>query len=90
LNINNNNSIDNNNISEEDAKAMNAMLGLPSDQQAWEQQQAKRKPVFKSASLTFGQNDKIKNRCTLCGDSSGSHGAINCPWSNASLLASTG
>ena len=92
-NIDNNNIIVNSNkdvedMSKEDQDAMNAMIRVPSFEDFYIWQQAKRKPAFKSASLTYGEYDKRMNTCTRCGDASGSHWALECPLSNQALLYS--
>jgi hypothetical protein len=46
---------------------------------------ARRKPVFKSPSMTFGQYDKIKSKCTRCGGMG--HNPTECPLAEYNLLA---
>lgn len=73
------NNIDN--ISDADVSA--AILGLPTYKQIWEMQQARRKPVFKSASLsTANQKPSSCTRCNQIG-----HDAVNCPFAVRNLLA---
>ncbi len=69
----------------EDRKVMDALLGLTTDEQAWQQQQARQKPRFKSGSMTFGRNDKHRNVCTRCGMTA--HDPIICPFAGHNLLA---
>lgn len=72
-------------MTREDVEAMNAILRLPPDAQVWQMQQSRRKPAFKSASVTTKSDNNHRNLCTRCG--SAGHDAVICPFAPRNLLA---
>jgi hypothetical protein len=70
-----------------DQEVRHLVAGLLTDEQAYQQEQARSKPKYLSAALKTAISAQRKV-CARCGDVSGTHdGGISCPWSNASLLA---
>ena len=65
-----------------DKKAMDAMLGLLSDEAYFQQQQNQQRPKFKSGSMQ--QIDKNRNVCSRC---NGLHSPLECPFTTKNLLA---
>lgn len=70
-------------MSREDRAAMHAMLDLLSDEQYWQQQQARQRPKFKSASMTANPNPHLNHRCERCGCNS--HNVFECPFAPVHL-----